>query len=58
MGVLWFLCPSALVEWKSKSDDCEKEIHEWKKRASTSTTILSKLNRGINSKVRWAKDLF
>ncbi|WJX18420.1 Structural maintenance of chromosomes protein 1, variant 2 [Trifolium repens] len=37
-------------EWKSKSDDCEKEIHEWKKRASTSTTILSKLNRGINSK--------
>lgn len=42
---------TTLVEWKSKSEDCEKEIQEWKKRASSATTSISKLNRLINSKV-------
>ncbi|PON62633.1 Structural maintenance of chromosomes protein [Parasponia andersonii] len=37
-------------EWKSKSEECEKDIQEWKKRASTATTSISKLNRQINSK--------
>ncbi|KAJ1397833.1 Structural maintenance of chromosomes protein [Sesbania bispinosa] len=37
-------------EWKSKSEDCEKEIQEWKKKASAATTNISKLNRLINSK--------
>ncbi|XP_027365093.1 structural maintenance of chromosomes protein 1 isoform X1 [Abrus precatorius] len=37
-------------EWKSKSEDCEKEIQDWKKKASAATTNISKLNRLINSK--------
>ncbi|KAL5068070.1 hypothetical protein RYX36_018957 [Vicia faba] len=37
-------------EWKSKSEDCEKDIQEWKKKTSAATTNLSKLNRLINSK--------
>lgn len=41
-----------LVEWKSKSEECEKEIQEWKKQASAATTSISKLNRQINSKVQ------
>ncbi|XVF72004.1 hypothetical protein PTKIN_Ptkin12aG0086500 [Pterospermum kingtungense] len=32
--------------WKSKSEECEKEIQEWKKETS-----ISKLNRQINSKI-------
>ena len=41
-----------LVEWKSKSEECAKEIQEWKKQASAATTSISKLNRQINSKVQ------
>lgn len=41
-----------LIEWKSKSEECEKEFQEWKKQASAATTTISKLNRQINSKVR------
>ncbi|KAL5561912.1 hypothetical protein UlMin_031659, partial [Ulmus minor] len=37
-------------EWKSKSEECEKDMQEWKKRASAATTSISKLNRQINSK--------
>ncbi|KAE9612203.1 putative structural maintenance of chromosomes protein [Lupinus albus] len=44
-------------EWKSKSEDCEKEIQEWKKKASSATTSLSKLNRLINSKEKQIEDL-
>lgn len=40
-----------LTEWKSKLEECEKEIQEWEKQASAATTSLSKLNRQINSKV-------
>ncbi|XVE72930.1 hypothetical protein DITRI_Ditri11bG0077200 [Diplodiscus trichospermus] len=32
------------------SEECEKEIQEWKKQASAATTSISKLNRQINSK--------
>ncbi|KAJ0051873.1 hypothetical protein Pint_01726 [Pistacia integerrima] len=38
------------TEWKSKLEECEKEIQEWEKQASAATTSLSKLNRQINSK--------
>lgn len=48
----------SFVEWKSKSEDCEKEIQEWQKKASAATTNISKIIRLINSKVRWAKFLF
>lgn len=37
-------------EWKSESEDREKEIQEWKKKASAATTSLAKLNRLISSK--------
>lgn len=37
-------------EWKSKSEDCDKEIQEWKKHTSSATTSLTKINRQINSK--------
>ncbi|KAI4301093.1 hypothetical protein L6164_034409 [Bauhinia variegata] len=37
-------------ELKSKSEDCEKDIQEWKKRASSATTSISKLTRQMNSK--------
>jgi len=40
--VLWFPCFSALVEWKSKLEDCEEETQEWKK-ASEATTNLENL---------------
>lgn len=50
-GILFFLCfLSTLEEWKSKSEQCEKEIQEWKKKASAATTNISKLIRLINSK--------
>ncbi|KAE8730632.1 Structural maintenance of chromosomes protein 1 [Hibiscus syriacus] len=39
-----------MKEWKSKSEECEKEIQKWKKQASEATTSISKLNRQINSK--------
>ena len=52
-GISFFNCSlSTLEEWKSKSEDCEKEIQEWKKKASAATTNISKLNRLIHSKVR------
>ena len=55
MEILFFLCSLfTLVEWKSKSEDCEKEIQDWKKKASTATSYISKLNHVIHSKVRWA----
>lgn len=39
------------VAWKSKSEDCEKDIQEWQKEISAATTNISKLNRQIKSKV-------
>lgn len=53
--LLLYLVPlvSSHSEWKSKSEECDKEIQEWKKRASTATTSISKLNRQINSKVTY-----
>ncbi|RVX19078.1 Structural maintenance of chromosomes protein 1 [Vitis vinifera] len=38
------------LEWKSKSEECEKEIQKWKKRASTAAGSISKLNRQISLK--------
>ena len=40
-----------LAGLKVHSEECEKDIQEWKKRASNATTSLSKLNRQINTKV-------
>ncbi|XP_057449272.1 structural maintenance of chromosomes protein 1-like [Lotus japonicus] len=37
-------------EWRSKSEDCEKEIQEWNKKVSAATTNISKLNGLIISK--------
>lgn len=42
---------SICIEWKSKSEECEKEIQKWKKRASTAAGSISKLNRQISLKV-------
>ncbi|XP_065873232.1 structural maintenance of chromosomes protein 1 [Euphorbia lathyris] len=51
-------------EWKSKSEECEKEMLEWKKQASAAATSISKLNRQINSKeeqieqlLAWKQDI-
>ncbi|KAK8654205.1 hypothetical protein V6N13_128178 [Hibiscus sabdariffa] len=41
---------SAEQQWKSKLEECEKEIQAWKKQASDAATSISKLNRQINSK--------
>eukprot|EP00257_Ricinus_communis_P022785 XP_015582611.1 structural maintenance of chromosomes protein 1 [Ricinus communis] len=37
-------------DWKSKAEECEKEMLEWRKQGSAATTSISKLNRQINSK--------
>ncbi|XP_058733705.1 structural maintenance of chromosomes protein 1-like [Vicia villosa] len=37
-------------EWKSKSEDCVKEIQEWEKKISAATTNKSELNHLIKSK--------
>ncbi|THG21976.1 hypothetical protein TEA_006658 [Camellia sinensis var. sinensis] len=37
-------------KWKFKSEVCEKDIQEWKKKISNATTSISKLNRQIKSK--------
>ncbi|KAK4795512.1 hypothetical protein SAY86_027838 [Trapa natans] len=42
-----------IKEWKVKSDECEKEMQEWKKQASGAITNISKLSRQINIKVVW-----
>ncbi|XP_022960554.1 structural maintenance of chromosomes protein 1-like isoform X1 [Cucurbita moschata] len=39
-----------LAEWKSRLEDCEKDMQEWKKKTSSATTSISKLSRQINSK--------
>lgn len=39
------------AEWKSKSEDCEKDVQEWQKKVSAATTNISKHNRQIKSKV-------
>nr|GMD26933.1 structural maintenance of chromosomes protein 1 [Ipomoea batatas] len=39
-----------VTAWKSKSEDCEKDIQELQKEISAKTTTISKLKRQINSK--------
>lgn len=54
MWMIWYLFffrLDILIEWKSKAEECEKEIQEWEKQASAATTSLTKLNRQMNSKV-------
>lgn len=43
-----FLCTG----WKTKSDDCEKEMHDLKKKITSINSTIGKLKRQINSKVR------
>lgn len=49
-----FICYTFIfhVEWKSKSDECEKVIDELKKQNSSVTATVAKLERQIKSKVR------
>lgn len=42
---------SSFLEWKSKSEECERDIQEWKRKISAATTNISKHNRQIKSKV-------
>ncbi|KAL6968201.1 hypothetical protein U1Q18_034002 [Sarracenia purpurea var. burkii] len=44
------LLKEEVKEWKSKSEECEKDIQEWKKKISNATTSISKLNRQLKSK--------
>lgn len=41
---------NVLREWKSKSEECERDIQEWNKRVYDVTTIISKHSRQIKSK--------
>ncbi|KAF7120178.1 hypothetical protein RHSIM_Rhsim13G0035400 [Rhododendron simsii] len=40
----------SLLEWKSKSEECEKDIQEWRKKISIATTSLAKHSRQLKSK--------
>lgn len=51
MDVLNNYSSSLFAEWKSKSEECEKDVQEWKKKISAATTSISKHNRQIKSKV-------
>lgn len=48
--------PSAA--WRSKSEECEKQLQEWQKKISAETTSISKHNRQIKSKVFLINDNF
>ena len=55
-GLLFSSSSSSSIEWKSKSEECEKEMQEWRKKISNATTSISKLTRQLKSKVslkRW-----
>ncbi|KAL0437365.1 UNVERIFIED_CONTAM: Structural maintenance of chromosomes protein 1 [Sesamum radiatum] len=42
--------PLFLLEWKSKAEECEKDIQAWKKKISAATSNITKHNRQIKSK--------
>ena len=46
------------VDWKTKLEECEKEMQEWKNQTSKATTSISKINRQISSKVSFVGDFF
>ena len=39
-----------MAYWKTKLEECEKEMQDWKNQTSKATTSISKINRQISSK--------
>lgn len=51
LSIICFILFMVHIEWKTKLEECEKEIQDWKKRSSAAATSISKLKRQLNSKV-------
>ena len=39
-----------MAYWKTKLEECEKEMQDWKNQTSKATTSITKFNRQITSK--------
>ena len=46
------------LDWKTKLEECKKEMQDWKNQTSKATTSISKINRQISSKVSFDGDFF